>query len=40
MGVSDPTGKHRIIAVLLDDPNRWQDIRSAIAWTFNAYSWQ
>ena len=39
MGVSDPTGKHRIIAVLLGDPSRWQDIRTAISWTFNAYTW-
>lgn len=40
MGASDPTGKHRIIAVLLDDVNRWQDIRTAISWTFKAYSWE
>ncbi len=40
MGATDPTGKHRIIAVLLDDPHRWQDIRTAINWTFKAYSWE
>lgn len=40
MGATDPTGKHRIIAVLLDDSNRWQDIRTAISWTFKAYSWR
>jgi D-alanyl-D-alanine carboxypeptidase len=40
MGVSDPTGKHRIIAVLLGDPNRWKDIRTAIDWTFKAYTWK
>lgn len=40
MGATDATGKHRIIAVLLDDPNRWQDIRTAIDWTFKAYSWK
>lgn len=40
MGASDPTGKHRIIVVLLDDSNRWQDIRTAISWTFKAYSWK
>ena len=40
MGVSDPSGRHRIIAVLLGDPNRWQDIRTAIDWTFKAYSWK
>jgi len=40
MGVSDPTHLHRIIIVLLDDPYRWQDIRTAITWTFQAYSWE
>jgi serine-type D-Ala-D-Ala carboxypeptidase (penicillin-binding protein 5/6) len=40
MGVSDSTHLHRIIVVLLDDPYRWQDIRTAITWTFQAYSWE
>ncbi len=40
MGVSDPTHLHRIVIVLLDDPYRWQDIRTAIDWTFKAYSWE
>jgi D-alanyl-D-alanine carboxypeptidase len=40
MAVSDPSTKHRIIVVVLDDPNRWQDIRIAIDWTFNSYRWQ
>ncbi|EKE24979.1 MAG: D-alanyl-D-alanine carboxypeptidase, partial [uncultured bacterium] len=40
MGANDPTGKHRIIAVLLDDINRWQDIRTAVSWTFKAYEWK
>lgn len=40
MGVNDPSMKHKIIAVLLDDPNRWQDIRTAIDWTFKSYSWK
>jgi len=40
MGVSDTTHLHRIIIVLLDDPYRWQDIRTAIDWTFQAYSWE
>jgi D-alanyl-D-alanine carboxypeptidase (penicillin-binding protein 5/6) len=40
MGVSDPSHLHRIIIVLLDDPYRWQDIRTAIDWTFKAYSWE
>ncbi|MDD3486996.1 MAG: serine hydrolase [Candidatus Moranbacteria bacterium] len=40
MGVSDPTHVHRVIIVLLDDPYRWQDIRAAISWVFEAYSWE
>lgn len=40
LGVSDPTHLHRIVIVILDDPYRWQDIRTAIDWTFKAYSWE
>ena len=40
LGASDPTGKHRIIAVLLDDPYRWQDIKTMINWTFQSYEWR
>jgi D-alanyl-D-alanine carboxypeptidase len=40
MGVSDSTHMHRVVIVLLDDPYRWQDIRTAIDWTFKAYSWE
>lgn len=40
MGATDPSGKHKIVAVLLDDSNRWQDIRTAISWTFKAYRWE
>lgn len=40
MAVSDPSTKHRIVVVLLGDPNRWQDIKTAIAWTFKSYTWQ
>ena len=40
MGVSDSTHLHRVVIVLLDDPYRWQDIRTAINWTFKAYSWE
>ena len=31
---------HRVVVVVLDDPYRWQDIRTAITWTFQAYSWE
>ena len=40
MAVSDPTGKHKIVAVLLDDNNRWSDIKTAIDWAFKSYTWQ
>lgn len=40
IGASDKTHLHRIIVVLLDDPYRWQDIRTAIDWTFQAYDWE
>ena len=37
--VTDPTTKHRIINVVLDDSTRWQDIKMMVNWTFNSYSW-
>ena len=40
LGVADPTGKHKIIAVLLDDPYRWQDIKTMISWAFESYEWR
>lgn len=40
LGASDATHLHRVVVVVLDDPYRWQDIRAAITWTFQAYSWE
>ncbi|MCX6762675.1 MAG: serine hydrolase [Candidatus Moranbacteria bacterium] len=40
LGASDATKLHRVVVVVLDDPYRWQDIRTAIDWTFKAYSWE
>lgn len=40
MGATDPTGKHRVVAVLLDDPTRWVDMKAALSWTFASYRWQ
>ncbi len=40
LAASDATGKHKIIAVVLDDPYRWQDIRKMVDWAFRAYTWQ
>lgn len=39
MAANDPSGKHKIIAVVLDDPTRWGDIRAMIDWTFKSYTW-
>lgn len=40
VAVQDPTREHTIVCVLLDDPYRWQDIKTMINWAFNSYSWQ
>ena len=38
---TDPeTEKHRIIAVILNDNNRWKDMQDLIDWTFNNYEWK
>jgi D-alanyl-D-alanine carboxypeptidase len=37
--VSDPTTKHRIVGVVLDDSTRWQDIKTMVDWTFKSYNW-
>ncbi|HSA08478.1 MAG TPA: hypothetical protein P5099_03860, partial [Candidatus Moranbacteria bacterium] len=38
--VSDPSSKHRVVAVVLDDPTRWQDIRTMIDWAFASHEWK
>jgi D-alanyl-D-alanine carboxypeptidase len=40
MGVTDDTKKNKVIAVVLDDPYRWQDIKKMVDWTFSAYEWK
>lgn len=40
LGAEDPTGKHKIISVILNDENRWDDMRTLINWTFENYRWQ
>ncbi|MFC1609061.1 D-alanyl-D-alanine carboxypeptidase family protein [Patescibacteria group bacterium] len=40
MGAIDPTKKHRVVAVLLDDPYRWEDVRKMFQWTFDSYNWK
>jgi serine-type D-Ala-D-Ala carboxypeptidase (penicillin-binding protein 5/6) len=40
LGVSDPSGKHRIIAVILNDDQRWVEMRELIDWVFSNYEWK
>jgi D-alanyl-D-alanine carboxypeptidase len=37
---TDSTKKHRIVSVVLDDPQRWQDIQQMFNWTFNSFVWK
>ncbi len=37
---SDESQKHKVIAVLLDDPYRWQSIQSMFDWSFSAIRWR
>lgn len=39
-GATDPTGKHRIIAVILNDSTRWEDMKALTDWIFASYQWQ
>ncbi len=37
----DPANaKHRLIAVVLDDPTRWQSIQNMLSWGFGSYVWK
>lgn len=38
--VADPSLKHRVVAIILDDTTRWQDIKTMIKWTFESYEWK
>ena len=40
LAAKDPTKKHTIVAVVLDDPYRWQDVKTMIDWTFRSYKWE
>ncbi len=40
MAVQDDSKKHTIIAVLLDDPYRWQDIKMMTSWAFDSHLWR
>lgn len=38
--VSDSTKKHRVVAVVLDDNTRWQDVKNMTSWAFDSYVWK
>lgn len=41
LAAADPqSGKHKIIAVILNDNNRWEDMRGLVGWTFDNYEWK
>lgn len=40
MITTDPSTKHRIVAVVLDDNQRWQDIKTMVNWAFSSYTWK
>jgi D-alanyl-D-alanine carboxypeptidase len=41
LAAADPeTEKHKVIAVILNDNNRWKDMQDLIDWTFNNYEWK
>lgn len=41
LAAADPViEKHKVIAVILNDNNRWEDMPSLLAWTFTSYEWK
>lgn len=36
---TDPSGKHSVIAVVLNDPHRWQSVQSMFDWSFESFDW-
>lgn len=39
-GMTDISGKHKIIAVLLNDENRWEDMKILTNWIWENYIWK
>lgn len=37
---TDNSRKRHVVAVVLDDPQRWNDIQQMFSWTFNSFVWQ
>lgn len=40
LGAEDPAGKHKIIAVILNDNQRWESMKTLVDWIFTNYKWQ
>jgi D-alanyl-D-alanine carboxypeptidase len=37
---ADPTSRHRVISVVLNDPERWSDIQAMFRWSFDSFIWK
>lgn len=37
---TDETKKHKIITVLLNDDNRWENMKKLVSWVFDNYEWR
>jgi serine-type D-Ala-D-Ala carboxypeptidase (penicillin-binding protein 5/6) len=40
LGATDPSRKHKIIAVVLNDEKRWDDMKFLVDWVYQNYKWQ
>lgn len=40
LAAEDKTKKHKIVAIILNDPYMWEDIREMVNWAFDSHSWQ
>lgn len=40
LAAQDSTKKHKIIAVVLNDPYMWEDVKEMTHWAFSSYVWQ
>lgn len=40
LAAQDPQNKHRVVAVVLDNPYRWTDIQDMVSWAFESHQWQ
>lgn len=40
LAAQDDEKEHRVVAVVLDNPYRWNDIQDMVAWAFDSHEWQ